>query len=37
MYIFEERRRLVPETYYVQRRRMGSDGLPEYRRRAADC
>ena len=35
-YIFEECRGRLPATYYVQQGRMGSDGLPEYRLRAAD-
>ena len=34
--ISEQRRGLVPEIYYVQQGRMGSDGLPEYRLRAVD-
>ena len=34
--MIEKRRGPVPETYYVQQGRMDSDGLPEYRLRAAD-
>ena len=36
MYKFGEHSGLVPETYSVQQGRTGSDGLPEYRLRAAD-